>query len=81
MLPWVLLACSLPLPFATTKAKTLGVPPYLIAVYTPSKTGTWKCLDGSKEIPWNFVNDDSCDCPDGSDEPGVVSFVLISPIY
>jgi protein kinase C substrate 80K-H len=50
--------------------KTLGVPPGLIAKYAPLKSGNWKCLDGSKQIPWDFVNDDSCDCPDGSDEPG-----------
>lgn len=29
----------------------------------------WKCLNG-QVIPWAFVNDDYCDCADGSDEPG-----------
>ncbi|KAI0034384.1 glucosidase II beta subunit-like-domain-containing protein [Vararia minispora EC-137] len=50
--------------------KTHGVPPMLLARYVPSSARTWACLDGSKEIPWSAVNDDYCDCLDGSDEPG-----------
>lgn len=37
-------------------------------MYDPQKD--FSCLDGSKLIPFSFVNDDYCDCKDGSDEPG-----------
>lgn len=36
--------------------------------YIPSKE--FSCIDGSSVIPFTFVNDDYCDCADGSDEPG-----------
>ncbi|NP_001086185.1 protein kinase C substrate 80K-H S homeolog precursor [Xenopus laevis] len=36
--------------------------------YDDSKPFT--CLDGSRTIPFDRVNDDYCDCADGTDEPG-----------
>lgn len=74
MYPWFLLA-ALPLPVLSAVGKTHGVPPSHVAKYVPttSTSGagqTWTCLDDSKQISWNAVNDDYCDCPDGSDEPG-----------
>ncbi|CAH0559390.1 unnamed protein product [Brassicogethes aeneus] len=38
------------------------------SLYIPNKE--FACFDGSKTIPFSHVNDDYCDCPDGSDEPG-----------
>jgi protein kinase C substrate 80K-H len=32
--------------------------------------GLFTCQDKSKSIPVASINDDFCDCPDGSDEPG-----------
>merc|ERR1712136_601348 len=38
--------------------------------YLPNPNGTFTCLSGNESIPWAFVNNDYCDCSDGSDEPG-----------
>ena len=37
----------------------------------PRYTGTqFACFDGSGKFPASAINDDYCDCKDGSDEPG-----------
>merc|ERR1712136_449632 len=46
-----------------------GVPVVKRSLYNPNLE-TFACLDGSKKIPIQQVNDDYCDCRDGSDEPG-----------
>lgn len=38
------------------------------SLYAPDKE--FMCFDGSQTIPFTHVNDDYCDCQDGSDEPG-----------
>lgn len=52
----------------------IGVPPALQNLYEPivkpNGDWKWKCLNSSVEINWHQINDDYCDCPDGSDEPG-----------
>ncbi len=69
MLAW-LLFLPLSLPALARLDRTYGIHPDLLSKYAPLKSNTWRCLDGSKEIPWTALNDDFCDCLDGSDEPG-----------
>uniref|UniRef100_A0A672QMW0 Glucosidase 2 subunit beta n=1 Tax=Sinocyclocheilus grahami TaxID=75366 RepID=A0A672QMW0_SINGR len=48
-----------------------GVPLTKKQFYVENKPFT--CLDGSRTIPFDRVNDDYCDCKDGSDEPGTAA--------
>ncbi|KAM6957666.1 glucosidase 2 subunit beta [Aplochiton taeniatus] len=48
-----------------------GVPLSKRQFYEENKPFT--CLDGSRTIPFERVNDDYCDCKDGSDEPGTAA--------
>uniref|UniRef100_A0A131YV01 Protein kinase C substrate 80K-H n=1 Tax=Rhipicephalus appendiculatus TaxID=34631 RepID=A0A131YV01_RHIAP len=62
--PAVAAPAQLPLP----KHRVRGVSPDEVKHYTPGKT--FKCLHSSGVISYDQVNDDYCDCKDGSDEPG-----------
>nr|XP_020466238.1 glucosidase 2 subunit beta [Monopterus albus]XP_020466239.1 glucosidase 2 subunit beta [Monopterus albus]XP_020466240.1 glucosidase 2 subunit beta [Monopterus albus]XP_020466241.1 glucosidase 2 subunit beta [Monopterus albus] len=48
-----------------------GVPLSKLQFYEEGKSFT--CLDGSHTISFDRVNDDYCDCQDGSDEPGTAA--------
>ncbi|KAM9745492.1 glucosidase 2 subunit beta [Menidia menidia] len=48
-----------------------GVPLTKLQFYEEGKPFT--CLDGSLTIPYDRINDDYCDCQDGSDEPGTAA--------
>jgi protein kinase C substrate 80K-H len=58
----------------TPDQKVRGVNPALAKFYA-SSDGRFTCLDGSSTFPVDRVNDQYCDCRDGSDEPG--SFVVL----
>lgn len=47
-----------------------GVPISRAALYQPTKDDKFTCFDGKKTIEFYKVNDNYCDCADGSDEPG-----------
>ncbi|XP_018021310.1 glucosidase 2 subunit beta isoform X1 [Hyalella azteca] len=59
-----LLSCSL----GSEVLRPRGVSLIKASLYDPARD--FSCLDGSGTIPFRNVNDDYCDCRDGSDEPG-----------
>ncbi|KAH8298359.1 hypothetical protein KR018_008089 [Drosophila ironensis] len=60
-------------PVLAAVPRPLGVALAQAPLYQPQADGRWSCLDGSRTIPFLQVNDDYCDCPDGSDEPGTAA--------
>lgn len=46
-----------------------GLDPSLAEYYKQSGD-SFKCLDGQRTIKYGLINDNYCDCFDGSDEPG-----------
>lgn len=67
----VALGCAPPV-----AAALRGVDPAQAAIYSAAEAaGTFQCLDGSKKVPASALNDNYCDCPDSSDEPGVCAHV------
>uniref|UniRef100_A0A673C5Y1 Glucosidase 2 subunit beta n=1 Tax=Sphaeramia orbicularis TaxID=375764 RepID=A0A673C5Y1_9TELE len=68
--PYLLLLLSLGVS-AVEVQRPRGVPLSKRQFYEEGKPFT--CLDGSRTIPFDRVNDDYCDCQDGSDEPGTAA--------
>lgn len=54
---------------------------YVIVAKFYKDTTTFKCISSpSVNLPFARVNDDYCDCPDGSDEPGTSACAHLSPL-
>lgn len=51
------------------------------ARYLASAPSTFRCFDGGAELAFAAVNDDFCDCQDGSDEPGTGACAGGSTLY
>ena len=62
-----------------TAEQIRGLNPALATKYKPVD-GKFSCLDGSKVIPFDQLNDGYCDCLDGSDEPGEIAAPLMPAI-
>ncbi|KAI9033871.1 glucosidase II beta subunit-like-domain-containing protein [Phycomyces nitens] len=70
LLPCILAAVTL---VRAANPSMRGIAPEHRDLYVPlvqDEGSIWECLDKSKKIPYSAINDDYCDCPDGSDEPG-----------
>ena len=65
----VLAACLIAGCAAAEPVTIRGVDPKLASRYS-FVHGAFACLSGGKELSADRVNDNYCDCPDGSDEPG-----------
>lgn len=56
---------------ACVASSVRGIRPDQQELYNPDADGNWHCLlDPTIVLLFNQINDDYCDCPDGSDEPG-----------
>ncbi|RMZ81810.1 hypothetical protein DV738_g2025, partial [Chaetothyriales sp. CBS 135597] len=66
----------------SSSSRPRGVSPEHAKFYKSGSTDdTFTCISNpSISIPFSRVNDDFCDCPDGSDEPGTAACSSISPL-
>lgn len=65
---FLVLICSFIVYAHSDVSRPRGVPLSKASLYSPTKDFT--CFDGIITVPFSYVNDDYCDCFDGSDEPG-----------
>ena len=64
-----LISSLLSSPIQSSSIEIIGIPQSK-KIHYDSSSKEFTCLDLSKKIPFSQVNDDFCDCPDASDEPG-----------
>ncbi|KAJ3103382.1 hypothetical protein HDU97_010220 [Phlyctochytrium planicorne] len=54
----------------SSSLSTKGITSQNKHLYEKTSTNQFECHDKSRTIPYSSVNDDYCECADGSDEPG-----------
>ncbi|KAI4849422.1 hypothetical protein E4T44_03356 [Aureobasidium sp. EXF-8845] len=75
---WFIAAASIA-SVAAEPSRPRGVGPEFAKFYKDAESFT--CISNpSIKIPFSQVNDDYCDCPDGSDEPGTSACSYLSPL-
>ncbi|KAG9659401.1 hypothetical protein KCU95_g1587, partial [Aureobasidium melanogenum] len=75
---WFIAAASIA-SAASEPSRPRGVGPEFAKFYKDAESFT--CISNpSIKIPFSQVNDDYCDCPDGSDEPGTSACSYLSPL-
>ncbi|KAL2443765.1 hypothetical protein ABEF95_012011 [Exophiala dermatitidis] len=66
---------------ASESSRPRGVGPEFAKFYKKTPSDTFTCISNpSITIPFSRVNDDFCDCPDGSDEPGTAACSYLSQL-
>lgn len=69
----LVIAAALSLDVLPSEGSVRGTAPESANIYaTALKSGKFHCLDGSKTVRAAAINDNYCDCLDGSDEPGAM---------
>ncbi|THX11380.1 hypothetical protein D6D13_04710 [Aureobasidium pullulans] len=75
---WIIAAASIA-SAASEPSRPRGVGPEFAKFYKDAESFT--CISNpSIKIPFSQVNDDYCDCPDGSDEPGTSACSYLFPL-
>ncbi|EXJ80862.1 hypothetical protein A1O3_07148 [Capronia epimyces CBS 606.96] len=66
---------------ASESSRPRGVGPEFAKFYKKTPSDSFTCISNpSIIIPFSRVNDDFCDCPDGSDEPGTAACSYLSQL-
>ena len=67
----VMLAAAISIDVLPSEASVRGASPEQAGAYAAALSrGSFQCMSGTGTLPASAINDNYCDCTDGSDEPG-----------